>query len=103
MRRAEVFVDNRFAGELWELEPKRRYRFSYENSYDGQPVSLLMPLEHRFYEFEGFPPFFEGLLPEGAMLDALLRIRKIDRDDFFAQLIAVGEETIGNVSVKGRP
>jgi serine/threonine-protein kinase HipA len=31
-----------------------------------------------------FPPFLEGLLPEGYNLEALLRALKIDRNDHFS-------------------
>ncbi len=52
------------------------------------------------YQYEEFPPVFEGLLPEGVQLDALLRQKKIDRNDLFAQLIAVGEDLVGSITVK---
>lgn len=54
-----------------------------------------MPLINKTYEFESFPSFFEGLLPEGIMLEALLRKYKIDRNDYFAQLIKVGQDLVG--------
>ena len=50
--------------------------------------------------FDTFPPFFDGLLPEGFQLEALLRRRKLDRDDKFGQLIAVGADTVGAVTVE---
>ncbi|HXW53967.1 MAG TPA: HipA N-terminal domain-containing protein [Myxococcota bacterium] len=99
MRKASVFVGKQRAGVLLESEPGKDYRFTYDADYLGPPVSLTMPISTRSYEFAQFPPFFEGLLPEGVMLDALLRIKKIDRRDLFAQLIAVGGDMIGNVSV----
>ena len=38
------------------------------------------------------------------MLDGLLRQRKIDRDDLFGQLVAVGEDVVGAVTVfEGMP
>ena len=46
------------------------------------------------------PLFFEGLLPEGIMLEGLLKIGKIDKNDFFAQLIATGNDLVGAVTVK---
>ena len=52
------------------------------------------------YSFNNFPPFFKGLLPEGIQLEGLLKIRKIDKDDLFSQLMAVGNELIGVVTVK---
>jgi serine/threonine-protein kinase HipA len=42
------------------------------------------------------------VLPEGVMLEALLKQRKIDRNDLFGQLVAVGEDLVGAVSVKER-
>jgi serine/threonine-protein kinase HipA len=58
-----------------------------------------MPIEQKDHDFDSFPPFFEGLLPEGEMLDGLLRQLKIDRKDYFTQLIAVGADTVGAVTV----
>jgi len=86
------------AGLLEEISDGR-YLFRYLETYDGPPVSLTMPLAQREYSFDGFPPFFEGLLPEGDMLEGLLRQRKIDRSDTFAQLMAVGGEMVGAVTV----
>lgn len=75
------------------------YVFRYFDEYNGQPVSLTMPVSTREYSFEVFPPFFDGLLPEGVQLEAMLRLNKIDRNDLFAQLIAVGGDLVGNVTV----
>lgn len=44
-------------------------------------------------------PFFAGLLPEGLRLKALRRSLKTSEDDLFTMLIAVGEESIGDVCV----
>jgi serine/threonine-protein kinase HipA len=99
-RKAKVFVDNHQAGVLEELVYKKQYRFSYLEGYKGHPVSLTMPLHQKVYNYEGFPPFFDGLLPEGIMLDALLKKRKIDRDDNMSQLMIVGHDMVGNVTVE---
>ena len=100
MKKAKVFVDSVLAGELEEIEREKQYIFRYYPDYKGQSVSLEMPLEKREYFFDKFPPFFEGLLPEGMMLEALLRQSKIDRRDLLAQLIAVGHDLVGNVTVE---
>lgn len=100
MKKAKVFVDKVPAGEIWELERGKKYRFLYFDDYEGPSVSLTMPLDERVYEYDRFPPFFEGLLPEGIMLEGLLRYAKIDRDDFLLQLITVGGDLIGNVTVE---
>ena len=59
-----------------------------------------MPKKDKVYKFDRFPPFFDGLLPEGIQLEGLLKIRKIDKNDYFSQLIAVGEDMVGVVTVK---
>lgn len=59
-----------------------------------------MPLTNKIYKFDVFPPFFEGLLPEGSMLEALLRKYKIDKNDYFEQLIKVGRDVVGAVTIE---
>jgi serine/threonine-protein kinase HipA len=59
-----------------------------------------MPAKQQVWEFDCFPPFFEGLLPEGFQLESLLRQMKIDRDDYFSQLLAVGRDMVGAVTVR---
>ena len=103
MRKAKIFVNGEEAGTLLELEFGKTYRFEYLEGYAGIPVSLTMPFSQRVYEFESFPPFFDGLLPEGYQLEGLLKIGKIDRNDFFAQLLSVGDDLVGNVTVKEIP
>ena len=98
MRSARVFVNDSKAGMLHE-EEESRYVFEYDEEYDGPAVSLLMPVERRRYHFDRFPPFFEGLLPEGSNLENLLRLQRLDRHDCFGQLVAVGRDLVGAVTV----
>lgn len=100
MKKANVFVDGILAGEIQEIERGKKYLFIYHENYQGASVSLEMPLTQLIYEYDRFPPFFEGLLPEGMMLEGLLRYSKIDRDDLLSQLIAVGGDLVGNVTVE---
>ncbi len=88
------------AGILEELEMGKKYTFCYAEGYSGLPVSLTMPVQSKTYRFERFPPFLEGLLPEGVQLEGLLSINKIDRYDFFSQLVSVGEDMVGAVTVR---
>lgn len=100
MRKARVFVDGHLAGELIEIERGKHYRFEYYPTYTGSSVSLTMPTNQLVYVYDRFPPFFEGLLPEGVMLEGLLRQTKIDRDDLMSQLITVGQDVVGNVTIE---
>lgn len=77
-----------------------QYVFQYQKDYKGLPISLTMPVQTDPYEFQIFPPFFDGLLPEGHQLEALLRIKKIDKNDYISQLAAVGKDMVGTVTIK---
>ncbi|MFT4551833.1 MAG: serine/threonine-protein kinase HipA [Chlamydiales bacterium] len=100
MRKAKVYVKGIYAGELVEQQRKTLYEFTYAESYQGPPVSLTMPVRKALFCFEGFPPFFEGLLPEGYELRALLQIKKINKNDYFKQLVTVGLDLVGYVTVE---
>ena len=100
MRKAEVSVHGVKAGILREIEKGKKYVFTYDGEYTAAPISLTMPVQQETYEFDGFPPFFEGLLPEGIQLEGLLRLNKIDVHDFFSQLVSVGGDMVGAVTVR---
>jgi serine/threonine-protein kinase HipA len=100
MRKAKVYVRGVEAGTLTELKQGKDYLFEYLDGYEGLEVSRTIPKNVKLYKFDRFPPFFDGLLPEGIQLDGLLRIKKIDRNDNFSQLIAVGDDMVGVVTVK---
>lgn len=99
MKRAEIFQQASPAGILEELDGGR-WRFTYAGGYAGEPVSLTMPVAQAVHEFDRFPPAFEGLLPEGIQLEAMLRRYKLDRTDLFGQLIVAGQDLVGSLSVK---
>jgi len=100
MKKAKVFNFGIYAGNLIELEKNKKYKFIYADDYNGSPVSLTLPLKQREFSFDEFPPFFEGLLPEGIQLDALLRQTKIDRNDFFSILLITGKDLVGSVTLE---
>jgi serine/threonine-protein kinase HipA len=100
MRKAKIFVRGIEAGTLTELIQGKEYLFEYLNEYEGPEISRTMPANNKIYKFDRFPPFFDGLLPEGIQLEGLLKIRKIDKNDLLSQLMAVGEDLVGVVTVK---
>lgn len=99
MRQASVYVHRQYAGLLTEYHAGH-YEFTYDNEYQGPPVSLTMPVYKKSFTYTTFPPFFDGLLPEGTMLEALLRQAKLDRHDYLGQLLIVGEDVVGAVSIR---
>ncbi|MEE9530511.1 MAG: HipA N-terminal domain-containing protein [Syntrophobacteria bacterium] len=100
MKRAEVSMHDMLAGILEEIEAGKKYRFTYFEKYNGPSISLTMPVDRKEFVFERFPPFFDGLLPEGLLLEGLLKQRKIDKFDYLSQLIAVGNDLVGAVTVQ---
>jgi serine/threonine-protein kinase HipA len=100
MRKCLVFQHNIQSGCLREHQQNAQYEFQYLSGYQGAPISLTMPVRDEPYLFDRFPPFFDGLLPEGYQLAALLKRLKIDQDDPFSQLIATGKDMVGSVTVE---
>ena len=100
MRGAEVAMHGLPAGILEEIKVGKKYRFTYFEKYSGPPIALTMPVDKKEFVFDRFPPFFDGLLPEGPLLEGLLKLRKIDQFDYLSQLIAVGSDLVGAVTVQ---
>ena len=100
--RALVRVHRRAAAVLsMHHAPGRGHSIvSYLADYHGPPISSTMPVRAETYEYDGFPPFFEGLLPEGIQLEGLLRQAKIDKTDYFGQLVTVGGDLVGAVTIE---
>lgn len=99
MRSAQIRVHDVPAAVLIEGDDRREYQLIYHQGYGGPPVSLALPCRPEPYVFDEFPPFFDGLLPEGMQLEALLRAVKLDRGDFLGQLLCVGGDLVGAVTV----
>lgn len=101
MRRAEVHVQGRRAGMLEERD--RAYVFRYDTSYllssESQPVSLSLPLRAEPYEDKRLFPFFDGLIPEGWLLDIAEHTWKLAPRDRMGLLLACCRDCIGAVSV----
>ncbi len=99
MRKAQIKIHTIKAGVFIETD-KKHYIFQYLKNYRGQPISLTMPVRRTAYNFETFPSFFDGLLPEGIQLMGLLKKYKIDKKDYFKQLLTTGQDLVGAVTVE---
>ena len=101
MRQAKIYRKNILAGIL--TEEGGEYRFSYDEAYlareDAQPVSLTLPLQADAYISPVLFPFFDGLIPEGWLLDVALRNTDISILDRMSLLLLCCKECIGSVSV----
>ena len=101
-RKAAVYVRNEFAGIIRETEAG--YSFRYDSGYLAKPdalsASITLPLSDAGYESAVLFPFFDGLIPEGWLLDIASRNWKLDKNDRFGLLIACCRDCIGDVSVR---
>lgn len=104
-RKACVFVRDDFAGTLTFQADENCYFFAYDAAYlakaDASPVSLTLPLSAQTYQSEGrLFPFFDGLIPEGWLLDVVTSNWKIDRADRFGLLLVACKDCIGTVRIE---
>lgn len=104
-RRAWIYRDEVVAGTLEELDDGRcvfAYLPQYLASADALPVSLTLPLAPDPVVTRGLHPFFDGLVPEGWLLDLAVRNWKLDPRDRTALLLATCSDCIGAVRVLPR-
>lgn len=103
MRSANVFFFDRLAGRLAETEDGM-CRFDYDAEYvtlpDAEPISPTMPFREEPYWSDEMLPFFDGLIPEGWLLDIAENTWKLDPRDRFGLLLACCRSSIGAVSVR---
>lgn len=103
MRKGLVFYNNSLAGELTETDDGD-YEFEYSLAYVGaQPKQLItfsMPVRIEKYVSNRLFPFFEGLIPEGWLLDIATKNWKLNPNDRMGLVLACCANCIGAVSVK---
>lgn len=102
-RTAYVYVRNVFAGKLSETD--FGYSFVYDEEYlqreTATAVSLTLPLRKNEYKSKTLFPFFDGLIPEGWLLDIVTHNWKISPNDRFGVLLVACKDAVGNVSIRG--
>lgn len=101
MRKAEVYMHDRWAGTLWEDEEGYhfRYREAYLRETEAEAVSLTLPLREEPFHDRVLFPFFDGLIPEGWLLDIARKNWKLDPRDRMGLLLTTCYDCIGAVSI----
>ena len=103
MRSAEIFYGESLAGMLIETD-EGTYTFEYDTGYvkehPDQFITFTMPVREGMYRENRLFPFFEGLIPEGWLLDIASKNWKINQNDRMGLLLACCQNCIGAVSVK---
>ena len=101
-RKANVFVQDCLAGSLQETDFGYRFEYNLEylNSEHPIAVSITLPLSSTPYESKTLFAFFDGLIPEGWLLNVIVKNWKISQNDRFGVLLVACKDCIGDVSVQ---
>ena len=101
-RTAYVYVRDSFAGTLRETD--EGYVFQYDLQYlsdpDAPAVSLTLPRQESPFLSKTLFAFFDGLIPEGWLLNLVSHNWKIDQRDRFGLLLVACKDCIGAVMIR---
>jgi serine/threonine-protein kinase HipA len=99
--KATIMMHDAIAGKLWQDEAG--FHFQYEPTYlsssSAEAVSLTLPLQEKIFTYRMLFPFFDGLIPEGWMLEIAEKNWKLNSRDRFELLLICCRDCIGAVSV----
>ncbi|RLE03568.1 MAG: phosphatidylinositol kinase [Bacteroidetes bacterium] len=102
MRSAKIYYKEIFAGKLTETN-EGEFVFKYDDQYvENHPaefITFTMPVSKKPYIEKRLFPFFEGLIPEGWLLDIASKSWKINPNDRMGLLLVCCQNCIGAVSV----
>lgn len=103
MRTATILYDKIPCGTLVETDDGE-YQFSYSKeyikNYPDQFITFSMPVKDKLYKEKRLFSFFEGLIPEGWLLEIASKSWKINQNDRMGLLLTCCNECIGAVSVR---
>lgn len=102
LRKAKIYYQDHLAG--WLSETEEGFSFVYDINYlaqvKAQPISLTMPLRSTPYLSTVLFPFFDGLIPEGWLLDVAIRNTDVSILDRMSLLLLCCRDCIGAVGVE---
>lgn len=94
-------MQDKLAGYLSETD--NGYHFFYDRSYlqipGAEAISLTLPLSEKGYVSSVMFPFFDGLIPEGWLLEVAEKNWKLNQRDRMGLLLACCRDCIGAVSI----
>lgn len=99
---AKVLYDGIWAARLSETDDG--YQLQYVGEYlqrpDSKLISLTLPKQQEPYSSKVLFPFFDGLIPEGWLLDIAVDHWKVKANDRFELLLTTCRDSIGAVTVE---
>lgn len=101
MREGLVYYKDKFAGIITENEDGFifKYDIEYLKDENSKPISLTLPKQLESYESKILFPFFDGLIPEGWLLNIAVKNWKLNTKDRFGLLLILCKDCIGSISI----
>jgi len=101
MRKANVYYKNNLAGIISENEDGYKFQYfgAFLDSSTSKPISLTLPKQKQPYQSKILFPFFDGLIPEGWLLNIAITNWKINQRDRFGLLLTLCKDCIGCISI----
>lgn len=106
MRSGNVYYKNILAGIITETDDGEfvfQYHEEYIKKHPNDFITFTMPVKDKVYRDKRLFPFFDGLIPEGWLLDIASANWKINSNDRMGLLLACCKDCIGAVSVESIP
>ena len=103
MRKGKVFYKEHFAGIVTETDDGEfvfQYDEKYVTEHPKEFITFTMPVTSKPYNEKRLFPVFDGLIPEGWLLDIASKSWKINIYDRMGLLLACCKNCIGAVSVE---
>lgn len=101
MKQGLVYKKDTLAGKIWEDE--KGFSFQYEKEYVSNPIygtiSRTLPLRDEVFFSREILPFFDGLIPEGWLLQIAIDNWKLNPRDRMGLLLSLCKDCIGDVSI----
>ena len=101
MQKGLVYKKDKLAGIMWEDE--EGYYFQYNEAYLRNPVygevSKTLPLRSETFTDKNMLPFFDGLIPEGWLLQIAIDNWKLNPQDRMSLLLTLCRDCIGDISI----
>lgn len=102
-REAIVYLRTERVGILREDDAGVQFTYDpeYANLRDAKAISFTLPVRDTPYLSKTMIPFFDGLIPEGWLLDIATHEWKLNPRDRMALLMTVCRNSLGAASVVG--
>ena len=103
MKIGYVYYDDSYCGTITQ-DDDNKFIFEYDDKWyddlNSKSISLTLPKSQKKYESNILFPFFDGLIPEGYLLEAAIKKFNISSNDRMSLLLKTCDNPIGIVSVK---